>query len=201
MYPKLIKRVIDFCLAFVMLVLLSPLLLPLILIQLFVYKGKVFFFQARPGKDESRFEVIKFKTMTDEKDENGALLPNHTRMTSIGRFLRAYSIDELPQLINVLKGEMSLIGPRPLLFKYLPLYSEEQKRRHLVRPGITGLAQVNGRNSISWDEKFEFDQFYVDHISFLLDIKILWLTFIKVVKSEGVDAGKELTMPPFNGHN
>lgn len=139
--------------------------------------------------------------MTDDKDSEGNLLPNHLRITNTGKFLRKYSLDELPQLINVLKGDMSLVGPRPLLFKYIPLYSEEQRKRHLVKPGITGWAQVNGRNAISWTKKFEYDVWYVENISLLLDLKILIMTVLKILKSEGINAGENLTMPPFNGKN
>lgn len=144
---------------------------------------------------------MKYKTMTDETDAQGNLLPNHLRITKVGNFLRKLSLDELPQLMNVLKGDMSLVGPRPLLFKYIPLYSREQRRRHLVRPGITGWAQVNGRNSISWTKKFELDVYYVDHVSFLLDLKIMYRTFLKVIKTEGVNAATDVTMPPFDGAN
>lgn len=164
-------------------------------------KGNPFFIQERPGKDASPFQILKFKTMTDEKDENGNLLPDNKRITKLGDLIRKTSLDELPQMINVMKGDMSLVGPRPLLFKYLNLYSKEQFRRHEVLPGITGWAQVNGRNNIAWSEKFEFDVFYVDHLSFLLDIKILWMTFLKVLKKEGVNQSDERPMQPFNGKN
>ncbi len=164
-------------------------------------KGNPFFFQERPGFRAKPFNIIKFKTMTDEKDSEGNLLPDNLRITKLGSFVRKTSLDELPQLINVIQGDMSLIGPRPLLFKYIPLYSSEQMRRHEVRPGITGWAQVNGRNSISWTKKFELDIYYVDHISFGLDIKILWLTFLKVIKREGVNQSKERPMQPFTGKN
>ena len=145
--------------------------------------------------------MIKFKTMTDKKDPDGNLLPNHYRVTKIGRLLRQYSLDELPQLINVLKGDMSLVGPRPLLFKYIPLYSSEQRKRHLVKPGITGWAQVNGRNAISWTRKFELDVWYVKNLSFLLDLRILWKTLLKWIRPEGINASENITMPPFNGNN
>lgn len=163
--------------------------------------GNVFFYQKRPGYKEKPFNIIKFKTMTDQKDEEGNLLPDHKRMTAIGKWIRKLSVDELPQLINVLKGDMSMIGPRPLLFKYIPLYTEEQRRRHLVKPGITGWAQVNGRNSISWSRKFELDIYYVENISFLLDFRIFWLTILKILKREGVNQSESRTMPPFDGTN
>jgi lipopolysaccharide/colanic/teichoic acid biosynthesis glycosyltransferase len=164
-------------------------------------KGKAFFYQERPGLHQKAFNIIKFKTMTDEKDKNNVLLPDNLRITKAGKTIRKLSIDELPQLVNVLKGDMSLVGPRPLLFKYMSLYSSEQLRRHQVQPGITGWAQVNGRNSISWTKKFELDVYYVNHISFPLDIKILWLTFRKVIQSEGINQSEEQPMQPFNGNN
>ncbi|MGQ2982062.1 sugar transferase [Flavobacterium sp.] len=201
MYRNFFKRLIDFLAAFFGLLILSPLFIIITIILYFQNSGKPFFYQRRPGKDEREFFIMKFKTMTDEKDENGELLLNHLRITKVGNFLRKSSLDELPQLINVLKGEMSLIGPRPLLFKYIPLYNEEQLRRHNVRPGITGWAQVNGRNAISWTKKFELDIYYVNNVSFGLDIKIIFMTFLKVVKSEGVNSGEEVTMPPFDGTN
>jgi undecaprenyl phosphate N,N'-diacetylbacillosamine 1-phosphate transferase len=180
---------------------LSPIIIVTTLILFYLNKGKPFFFQKRPGFKEKQIYIIKFKSMTDEKDPDGNLLPDYKRMTSFGNFLRKTSIDELPQLVNVLKGDMSLVGPRPLLFKYLPLYSEDQRRRHNVKPGITGLAQVSGRNSISWAEKFKHDIYYVDNLSFLLDIKILFLTFKKVLVSEGVNQSEDRPMSPFNGKN
>lgn len=161
----------------------------------------IFFPQQRPGKDEKIFKIVKFKTMTDERDVEGNLLPDEKRLTKIGKFIRKTSLDELPQLINVLKGDMSLIGPRPLLPQYLPLYSKEQARRHNVRPGITGWAQVNGRNDISWGKKFELDVWYVDHLSFGLDMKIIFLTIWKVLKRDGVSKEGMATTEPFNGHN
>lgn len=161
--------------------------------------GSPLFFQDRPGKDSKIFRLIKFKTMNERKDSNGKLLPDAIRLTFVGRFIRSTSMDELPQLINVLKGNMSLIGPRPLLIKYLPLYTPEQARRHEVRPGITGWTQVNGRNSLSWEEKFKLDVWYVDNISFALDMKILWLTLIKVFKREGINQQGSATMEPFTG--
>ena len=160
-----------------------------------------FFFQERPGKDAKIFKVIKFKTMTDERDADGNLLPDAQRLTKVGKFVRSTSIDELPQLINVLKGDMALIGPRPLLPKYLPLYSSKQMRRHEVRPGISGWAQCHGRNAISWAEKFKLDVWYVDHVSLLTDIKVIWLTIVKVLKRADINEVGQATMEPFNGHN
>ena len=164
-------------------------------------QGDVFFVQKRPGKNEKIFKIFKFKTMNDKKDENGNLLPDEVRLTPIGRFIRKTSLDELPQLLNVLKGEMSLIGPRPLLVSYLPLYNDMQKKRHLVRPGITGWAQVNGRNAISWDKKFEYDVWYVENRSFWLDLKILFLTIQKVIKSDGISSDSSATMEVFTGNS
>lgn len=162
-------------------------------------KGKVWFIQPRPGQNERIFRVIKFRTMTDDRDDKGNLLPDHKRLTPVGRFVRKTSLDELPQLINVLRGDMSFVGPRPLLIEYLPLYSIEQKRRHAVKPGITGWAQVNGRNAISWEQKFAFDVWYVDHLSFWLDMKILLLTVLKVFKAEGISSETSVTMEKFKG--
>ncbi len=202
MYKHFFKRIIDFCIAFVA---LSVLLLPLVLIALWLHfanKGAgVFFFQERPGKNGKIFKVIKFKSMTDERDAEGKLLPDAKRLTHVGKFVRATSIDELPQLINVLKGDMALIGPRPLLPEYLPLYSKEQARRHEVRPGITGWAQVNGRNAISWMKKFELDVWYVDHCSFLLDLKIIFLTMRKVLLRKDISSNTSVTMEAFTGNN
>src|SRR5699024_8650024 len=179
-------RLIDFLAAFFGLLLLSPIFI-VVMVALFVAsQGKPFFFQERPGKDARIFKIIKFKSMNDKKDKNGNLLPDAERLTKIGSFVRKTSLDEIPQLINVLKGDMSLIGPRPLLVQYLALYNPKQKRRHEVRPGITGWAQVNGRNAISWQQKFEYDVYYVDHLSFLLDLKILFLTVKKVFVREGI---------------
>ena len=200
MYKSFIKRAIDFLFAFSVLAVLSPLLLIVAIMLWINNKGSVFFIQQRPGKNEKLFNVIKFKTMNDRRDIHGNLLPDKVRLTGIGKFIRTTSMDELPQLINVLKGEMSLIGPRPLLPKYLPLYNEQQKKRHEVRPGITGWAQVNGRNSISWQEKFKCDVYYVNNISLMLDIKILWLTLLKVIKKEGVNQSAERPMQPFEGN-
>ena len=180
MYKTYLKRILDTILAFIGLVILSPILVVVILLLALANKGKPFFFQVRPGLNEQLFNIIKFKTMTDKKDKAGNLLPDKERLTKIGSFVRKTSLDELPQLINVLKGDMSLIGPRPLLPEYLPLYSNEQKKRHNVKPGITGWAQVNGRNAISWQQKFEYDVCYVNNISFLTDVNIFFKTFAKV---------------------
>ena len=199
MYKTFVKGMFDFIAAFIGLLLLSPLFLVLSISLFFANQGKPFFFQLRPGKGGVIFKIIKFKTMNDKKDANGSLLSDGMRLTSIGRFVRKTSLDEIPQLLNVLKGEMSLIGPRPLLVNYLDLYSDFQNRRHDVRPGITGWAQVNGRNAISWDKKFEYDVWYVDHISFVLDFKILIKTIQKVIKSEGINAADAATIEPFNG--
>ncbi|MEY8708946.1 sugar transferase [Bacteroides faecichinchillae] len=202
MYKCFFKRVIDFCIAFVT---LSILFFPLLIITVWLHfanKGAgAFFTQERPGKGGKIFKVMKFKTMTDEYDAEGNLLPDADRLTSVGKFIRSTSIDELPQLINVLKGDMSLIGPRPLLVQYLPLYSKEQARRHGVRPGITGWAQCNGRNAISWTKKFELDVWYVDHCSFLLDMRILLMTIRKVFICEGISSETSATMEPFTGNN
>lgn len=199
----MLKRLIDFILSLLGIIIISPLFLLVALALLIAHKSinGVFFFQARPGKDGNIYKVIKFKTMNDRKDADGKLLPDAERLTSIGRFVRSLSIDELPQLFNVLKGDMSLIGPRPLLPKYLPLYSKEQYRRHEVRPGITGWAQVNGRNNISWKKKFELDVWYVDHVSCWLDIKILVITVMKVVMRRDISKEGEATTVPFSGTN
>lgn len=202
MYKHFIKRLLDFTIVFCALLILWPILLLITIWLHFANKGAgAFFFQERPGKDERIFKVIKFKTMTDERDENGKLLPDAVRLTKVGRFVRSTSIDELPQLINVLKGDMALIGPRPLMPKYLPLYSPEQRRRHEVRPGITGWAQVNGRNNISWTKKFELDVWYVDHCSFALDVKIIFMTIKKVLFREDISKEGEATTVPFDGTN
>ena len=201
MYYKYLKRLLDIVFSMVVLIMVIPVFVAITLVLLFQNHGQPFFYQDRPGKREKGFRLMKYKTMTDKTDAQGNLLPNHLRITKVGNFLRKLSLDELPQLINVLKGDMSLVGPRPLLFKYIPLYSKEQRRRHLVRPGITGWAQINGRNAISWTRKFELDVYYVDHVSFLLDLKILYRTFLKVIKTEGVNAGADVTMPPFDGTN
>lgn len=201
-YRQIIKRIIDVGVSFTLLLVLSPVLLVVSIWLLFANRGAgVFFLQDRPGKNAKIFRIIKFKTMTDERDENGELLPDVERITKAGKFVRSTSIDELPQLINILKGDMSLIGPRPLLVKYLPLYSPEQFRRHEIRPGITGWAQVNGRNAISWAEKFKLDVWYVDNCSFATDFKILIMTIKKVIKKEGINQSGFDTMESFNGHN
>jgi len=200
MYRHFFKRFFDFSLALLGLIIISPLFLLLWIWLYIANKGAgAFFVQERPGKDEKIFKVIKFKTMNDRRDENGILLPDSERLTTIGRWIRSLSLDEIPQLINVLKGDMSLVGPRPLLVQYLPLYNETQRRRHEVRPGMTGWAQVNGRNAISWQEKFEYDVWYVDHVSLFLDIKILLKTVEKVFKREGINTGTHVTMEPFKG--
>ena len=202
MYRSFLKRLIDFSLVFCALVICFPVLFIITLWLHFANKGAgVFFLQNRPGRDGKIFKVIKFKTMTDECDSKGNLLPDEQRLTKVGKFVRSTSIDELPQLINVLKGDMALIGPRPLLPQYLPLYSKEQARRHEVRPGITGWAQVNGRNAISWTKKFKLDVWYVDHCSFLLDLKIFLLTIRKVFVREGISSDTSVTMEPFTGNN
>ena len=202
MYKLYIKRILDLILSSAGLLLIGWLLIIVAIWLHFANKGAgAFFLQERPGKNEKIFKVIKFKTMTDECDAEGQLLPDARRLTKVGRFIRSTSIDELPQLVNVLKGDMSLIGPRPLRVHYLPLYNEEQHRRHELRPGITGWAQVNGRNSISWTEKFKLDVWYVDHCSFWLDIKILFLTIRNVMKRKDINSEKAATMYPFNGNN
>jgi lipopolysaccharide/colanic/teichoic acid biosynthesis glycosyltransferase len=201
MYKSTIKTLIDFIASLIVLLILSPLLIVVAVLLTLQNNGTPFFFQTRPGKNQKAFQIIKFKSMTDEKDKFGNLLPDHQRLTNFGKAIRKLSIDELPQLINVLKGDMSLVGPRPLLFKYISLFSKEQIRRHEVKPGITGWAQVNGRNSISWTRKFELDVEYVNQISLGLDIKILYFTILKVVKSEGVNQSEARPMEPFNGKN
>ena len=201
MYKNFIKPVIDFVLALVGFLFLSPVFVMVTIGLFFANDGKPFFFQLRPGKDGKIFKIIKFKTMTDKKDENGNLLPDADRLTKIGSFVRKTSLDEIPQLLNVIKGDMSLVGPRPLLPKYLELYNAFQRRRNEVKPGITGWAQVNGRNSISWEKKFEYDVWYVDNVSFLLDIKILIMTVLKVVKSEGINEQGQATSNEFKGNN
>lgn len=201
MYKHFIKRLLDFLISATVLLIIWPILLLITIFLHFANRGAgAFFTQSRPGKNGKIFKVIKFKTMTDEKDANGKLLPDAQRLTKVGKFIRSTSLDELPQLINVLKGDMALIGPRPLLPEYLPLYSKEQARRHEVRPGITGWAQVHGRNAISWQEKFKLDVWYVDHCSLLVDLKIIWLTIMKVVKREGISSATSATMEPFKGN-
>jgi len=202
MYKHFFKRLIDFSLSLLALLIIWPFLLLIMIWLHFANKGSgAFFFQERPGLNNKIFKVIKFKTMTDERDSEGKLLPDDVRLTKIGKFVRSTSIDELPQLINVLKGDMALIGPRPLLVQYLPLYSQKQVRRHEVRPGITGWAQVNGRNAISWTKKFDLDVWYVDHCSFMLDLKIIFLTIKKVLVREGISKQGQATMEVFNGKN
>lgn len=200
MYRKYIKRLLDFVFALLALLLLSPFLLIITLWLHFANKGAgAFFSQERPGKDEKIFRLYKFKSMTDERDADGNLLPDAQRLTPIGRFIRKTSIDELPQLWNVLKGDMSFIGPRPLLKKYLPLYSAEQSRRHFVRPGMTGWAQINGRNAIGWNQKFRYDVWYVDHISLFLDTKIVFTTIMSVLKRSNISSQTSATMEEFTG--
>ena len=202
MYKDFWKRVIDFILSLLTLAILWPILLVITIWLHFANKGAgAFFLQDRPGKNGKIFKVVKFKTMTDERDAEGNLLPDADRLTNVGRFVRSTSIDELPQLINVVKGDMALIGPRPLLSQYLPLYSEEQARRHEVRPGITGWAQCHGRNAISWTEKFKLDVWYVDHCSFLTDLKVIGITIKKVLVRDGISQEGNATMEAFNGHN
>lgn len=201
MYKNYIKRLIDFVVAFFGLLILSPVFIIVTIGLYFANDGKPFFFQARPGLKEKIFNIIKFKTMNDKKDIHGNLLSDAERLTPIGSFVRKTSLDELPQLINVLKGDMSLIGPRPLLSQYLPLYSSVQRRRHNVRPGITGWAQVNGRNAISWTKKFELDVWYVDNLSFITDVKVFVTTFKKVFNREGVNKEGQATTEAFNGNN
>jgi undecaprenyl phosphate N,N'-diacetylbacillosamine 1-phosphate transferase len=199
MYRKLVKPSLDFISSFIGLVLIFPVFILITILLFIANDGKPFFFQLRPGINGKIFKIIKFKTMNDRKDADGALLPDAQRLTKVGNFVRKTSLDEIPQLINVLKGDMSLVGPRPLLTNYLHLYNEFQNRRHEVKPGITGWAQVNGRNAISWDQKFTYDVWYVDNISFTLDIKILLKTIMKVIKSDGINAADAATIEPFNG--
>jgi lipopolysaccharide/colanic/teichoic acid biosynthesis glycosyltransferase len=200
MYQTILKPTFDFLFSLAALLLLSPVLVVVMVFLFVANKGKPFFTQLRPGKNERIFKVIKFKTMNDKKDAAGNLLPDADRLTGIGKFVRKTSLDELPQLINVLKGDMSLIGPRPLLVEYLPLYNEQQKRRHEVKPGITGWAQVNGRNTITQIRKFEYDVWYVDHLSFKLDVKITWMTILNVLKREGISQEGYTTSEKFKGN-
>jgi lipopolysaccharide/colanic/teichoic acid biosynthesis glycosyltransferase len=200
MYKNYIKALIDLILGIIGTIGAMPILLPAAILLTFANRGNPFFFQKRPGKNGKIFTIVKFKTMNDKKDENGKLLPDNERLTIIGKLVRKTSIDEIPQLWNVLVGDMSLVGPRPLLPEYLKLYNKTQMRRHEVRPGITGWAQVNGRNAVSWQQKFEYDVWYVDHISFLLDVKILLLTVKKVFKSEGIAAEGAATVGRFKGN-
>lgn len=202
MYSRFFKRFFDFWISLIALISISPILIVVTIWLHFANKGAgAFFFQERPGKDGKIFKVIKFKTMTDERDANGNLLPDVARLTKVGKFVRSTSIDELPQLINVLKGDMALIGPRPLLVQYLPLYSKEQMRRHNVRPGISGWAQCHGRNQISWTEKFKLDVWYVDHLSLLTDLKVIFITIKKVLFREDINSDNDTTMEDFNGTN
>tara|TARA_B110000027_G_scaffold126590_1_gene145115 strand:- start:1104 stop:1703 length:600 start_codon:yes stop_codon:yes gene_type:complete len=199
MYRKIIKRFFDILIGFTGLILFSPIFL-IIIVGLSIYNfGNPFFYQKRPGKNAVLFKIIKFKTMSDKMDDNGKLLPDAKRLSKLGKLLRKTSLDELPQIINVLKGDMTIIGPRPLLPEYLAFYSNRQKKRHLVKPGITGWAQINGRNAISWEDKFEFDVWYVENLSFTLDFKIFLMTFIKVLKSEGINNINSTTAKPFDG--
>ena len=200
MYRNLFKRILDFICSLIGFIILLPIFLFLTIFLTIANNGKPFFFQQRPGKNNKIFEVVKFRTMNDKKDAQGNLLSDKDRLTSLGRFIRKTSLDEIPQLINVIKGDMSLVGPRPLLLEYLRLYNEKQIRRHEVRPGITGWAQINGRNAISWKDKFELDVWYVDNISISLDIRILLLTILKVFKSEGISSDTSLTMEKFEGN-
>jgi undecaprenyl phosphate N,N'-diacetylbacillosamine 1-phosphate transferase len=200
LYTNNIKPLIDILLSFLILLIASPVFLLIVIVLYFVNDGQVWFRQERPGKGGRIFSVIKFKTMTDERDSQGKLLPDEKRLSKIGKLIRKTSLDELPQLLNVVRGHMSLVGPRPLLKEYLPLYNETQRRRHEVKPGITGWAQVNGRNTVSWPQKFAYDVWYVDHISFWLDIKILLLTVLKVFKAEGISSETSVTMEKFHGN-
>ena len=199
MYSHFVKRILDFLMAIIGFIILLPLFICITILLFIANNGKPFFIQKRPGKDCKVFQIVKFKTMNDKKDKEGKLLHDSLRLTKVGKFVRRTSLDEIPQLLNVIKGEMSIIGPRPLLTDYVHLYNAYQNRRHEVKPGITGWAQVNGRNAISWDKKFELDVYYVSNISFLLDVKILFLTVKKVLKSEGISAENEATIEPFEG--
>lgn len=199
MYKSVIKPFFDITSSLIGLVLLLPVFIIITILLFIANEGKPFFFQLRPGKNGVVFKIIKFKTMNDKKDKNGNLLPDAARLTKVGKFVRRTSLDEIPQLINVAKGDMSLVGPRPLLTNYLHLYNNFQNRRHEVKPGISGWAQVNGRNAISWDKKFEYDVWYVDNISFILDVKIILKTILKVVKSDGINAENAATIEPFDG--
>ena len=202
MYKRYIKRFLDFWISLLVLIIISTILFLVIIWLHFANKGTgVFFLQNRPGKDGKIFKVIKFKTMTDERGLDGNLLPDERRLTKVGKFVRSTSIDELPQLINVVKGDMALIGPRPLLVEYLPLYSDEQARRHDVRPGISGWAQCHGRNAISWEEKFKYDVWYVDHMSLVTDLKVIGITILKVLKRADISEKGHATMEPFKGNN
>ena len=199
MYAKCIKRILDFCIALTALLVLSPVLIILTVLGAVKMKGNPFFTQLRPGKGEKIFRLIKFRTMTCEKDADGNLLPDEVRLTKYGKFLRSTSLDELPELVNILLGQMSLVGPRPLLVRYLPRYNAVQRRRHDVRPGLTGWAQVNGRNAISWEDKFRLDVEYVEKVSFVMDVKILFMTVGKILKREGISSETSATMEEFMG--
>lgn len=199
MYAKFFKRIIDFCLSLCALIVLSPVLLVLIFFGAIKMQGNPFFTQERPGKSEKIFKLIKFRTMTNAKDKDGNLLPDQDRITKYGQFLRSTSLDEMPELLNILKGDMAIVGPRPLLVQYLPLYNERQKLRHLVRPGLTGLAQVDGRNSLTWEQKFEDDVTYIENITFFGDIKIIFKTAVAVLKREGISQENNVTMEEFKG--
>lgn len=200
MYRSIVKPAVDFLTAAILFIFLSPVFIILIILLAVTLRGNPFFTQERPGKFGKRFYVIKFRTMDNRRDTRGALLPDSVRLTGVGKWIRSTSLDELPQLINVIRGDMSLIGPRPLLIRYLPLYNDHQAKRHRVKPGITGWAQVNGRNAITWEQKFDYDVYYVDHLSFCLDVSILLLTIKKVLKREGINAANSTTMPPFQGN-
>ncbi len=201
MYEKFFKPLFDKILALILIIIFAPIMI-IVAILIYIWDGRpIIFTQARPGLNEKIFKIYKFRTMTNEKDEFGNLLPDEKRLNGIGKIIRSLSLDELPQLFNVLKGDMSFIGPRPLLVEYLELYNEEQKKRHLVKPGITGLAQVKGRNAISWRKKFKYDVFYVNHLSFKLDLYIICLTILKVIKREGISQEGQATMEKFNGKN
>ena len=199
-YKKIIKRIFDVSVASFILLIFMPILIVLTVLLYFANQGKPIFYQKRPGKNGVIFRLIKFKSMNDKRNRNGNLLPDRERLTKVGNFIRKNSLDELPQLLNVLKGDMSLIGPRPLLIEYLPLYNDKQARRHEVKPGITGWAQVNGRNAISWEDKFEYDVYYVDHLTFFTDMKILYKTIINVVKRKDINSSEEVTMERFVGN-
>nr|WP_319398904.1 sugar transferase [uncultured Carboxylicivirga sp.] len=201
MYVNFFKPLMDFTLSLTALIVFSPLFVIVYLVLWVGLKGNPLFFQVRPGYKAKPFKIIKFRTMTNERDANGELLPDEQRLTALGKFVRKTSLDEIPQLINVLKGDVSLIGPRPLIMSYIPLYSAEQARRHDVKPGITGWAQVNGRNAISWTRKFELDIEYVDNVSFLMDMRILFLTIKKVLVSDGINSDTHATMEAFTGNN
>lgn len=200
MYKNYIKYIFDFCFSATVFIILFPVFVLLVILLLFIQNGKIFFVQERPGRNEIIFKLIKFKTMTDKKDKDGSLLPDEQRLTKLGQIMRKTSLDEIPQLLNIVKGDMSLIGPRPLLVEYLELYNDFQKKRHDVRPGITGWAQINGRNAISWQEKFDFDIWYVENISLGVDIKIFMKTIIKVFKKEGISSEESVTIEKFTGN-